>query len=166
MSLSSVTSATFDGDLTDSDFNPLYDLINIIGEVAEDMTEWYQDSVDRTSIGAEWLNWMRESTAGGNKINEQDYAERTEFSSWLNTLSVSPKYFRFDNQDVVSGIVSDYKTEDILELLSIQLDTLSTNASQVLIFTEGLINDYNDSSQELKDLTDALRSAGKGHVRV
>jgi hypothetical protein len=165
MSLSSITSASFDGDLTDSDFNPIYDLIAVIGEVAEDVTEWYEETVDKASTGADWLNWLREAAAGDNTLSGQDVTEREEFTAWLDTLSFSPKYFEHNDDGTVKKINSDdYETSEVLELLSVQVDTLSTNANQVLIFTEALIDDYGDSNTEVKDLCDAVRSAALGHV--
>lgn len=164
MSVTSTTNAAFNGDLTDSDFNSLYNLIAIVSQVAEDLTIWYEDTVDIASTGAEWLNWLREASASN--IKSQDYDERVGFTSWLNTLSFSPKYFDHNDDGIVSGIASGQKTSEVLELLSIKVDTLSTNASQVLIFTQSLIDDYSESSKEVKDLCDAMRNAGQGHIRT
>lgn len=152
--------------MTDSDFNPIYDLIEVIAEVAEDITGWYEDVVGLSTEGADWVNWFNAATSGGSSLEDQDASERSEFTDWLNTISFHPKYFKFSSSGIVKKINkdADYKSSDVLELLSIQLEALSTNASQVLIFTEALIDDYNDSSQEVKDLVDSLRSAGEGHV--
>ena len=160
MSVASATSTSFDSDLTDADFNPMYDLLVIVGAVAEDITDWYSETTDIVDTGTDWENWFSENISGDNSYGDAPYADRVDFVDWLETLS-----FNADKTYVsVSGISSKYKASEVLELLSVKVNTLSTNAAQVLVFTEALINNYTEAAEQMRDMIDDLRSAGRGHV--
>ena len=161
MSVSSTTSVYLDGDLTDTDFNPLYDLLVVIGSVAEDITDWYTETTDIADTGADWINWLSENISGDNSYSDADYDERADFVEWLETLSFNASTTYVTASEIKSSKCS---ADELLELVSVKVNTLSTNADQVLVFTEAVINSYTESADELRDLVDDLRSAGRGHV--
>lgn len=165
-SVSSTSTASYvDGDLTDADFDPLLELYLVVGDVTEEMYDWYDEVTDLLDTGTDYLTWFAETCSGGgsakNNYKDAPYAEREEFIEWLDSLSFDSKYI------TVSGFgnADKWDFDSVYELISLEVESLSTNCSQSLTFLETLIGKYEDNASEIKSCISSLRSAARGHIR-
>lgn len=164
-----VTTVSVDGELNDQDLDPLFTFISVIADVAEDFVEWYDDAADATKAASEWQSWISEALNDGASLTDEPESERKAFTSWLEQTGFDyTTYFDvISSTGVIRKVNSTYEDDlpGLLNLIGLQVQTVSTNAEQVSLFTRAMVDDYAKGSSEMKNLVDSYRSAGRGHIR-
>lgn len=169
MSVSGVTNSTFNGELTDDDFDPMFELVSVMADLSEEFIDWYAEAAENLETGSNWLTWFAEET--DDRDVEGERSETVDFTEWMDSIGFNyTKYFKTSTTDdgelYVTDIRSDYKNSEVNELLALEVEAVSNDAEQAKAITTGMIDNFNNGSKELINMIDTLRSAGRGHVRT
>ncbi|MEW4561544.1 hypothetical protein AB1K70_03400 [Bremerella sp. JC770] len=160
-----VTGEYIDGNFDSSDIQPMFDLISLVTSVAEDMLDWYDDSTDSLEEGNDWLVWLSGATSQSRSFSDKDLAERTEFTEWMDEIDFDYQTYFNRSNGVVTSIKGDYEVSEVVELLTLEVENVSSQAEQVSLFTNALIGDLADGNSELMNMLDTIRATAKGHIR-
>ena len=173
-SVGSATGVTFDGEVTTDDYDPMFALLNVLADVSLDFVDWHGETTDFFTTSGDMVNWISEAAATGRNISDENHGELVAFTSWMETIGFDfQKYFSSTNYVDINGpgvkvtsIRSKYKVSEVLELLGIEVDTISTNTQQVALFTEAITGDYSDVVDEIVNLIDGARDSARGHIAL
>ncbi|MEW4486734.1 hypothetical protein AB1L42_01550 [Thalassoglobus sp. JC818] len=160
-----VTGSYIDGELNDVDIDPMFALIELVSDVAEDFLSWYEETTDFLEESNDWMVWLSGVTAQGRSFSDESLSERTEFTEWLDSIGFDFKQYFNTSSSITTKIKSDYEVSEVLELLSLEIESLSSHTDQVSLFSNALIGDVEDGNNEFMNIVDTLRSSARGHIR-
>lgn len=173
MSVSGVSGSTFDGELVDEDFDPMFALVSVMADVAEEFVDWYDKAANDVEIASEWFIWFNGTVDG--KSLDADNETLIAFTAWMDSIGFDyQKYFDFDvlstGELMATGVKSGggrnrVSTDQARELLALAVEEISTDIEQANVLTTGMIGNFNDGTQELISLINTLRNTGRGHIR-
>lgn len=170
MSVGGVGDSSYDGNLTDRDIDPIFELYNVLAESSEELVDWYTQTVDELETASDWLTWLGAATTEGRGLGDESEADRVAFTSWMNEVGFDyTKYFdettTSSGQLSVDGISSSYEVSEVNELMAIEVEVVSTDAEQAKALSTAVLSNFSDTATELTSLIDTLRSAARGHIR-
>lgn len=163
-----VTTVSVDGELNDEDYDPLFSFVYVLANTAEDFTAWYEDSANDLEIASEWMSWISRAVADGKDISDESTQDLIDFTSWLDQTGLDyTKYFNTnDDGTMVEEIKSNYKRTEVTELIGLEVEAMSSDLTQVSLYTNAVIDDFATGNDELMSIIESFRSTGRGHIRA
>ena len=164
-SISAVKGSYIDGELNDADVDPMFALLELVSDVAEDFLTWYEDTTDFLEESNDFMVWFSGVTATTKDFSDESLADRTAFTEWLDNVGIDKSSYFNTSNGITTKVKSGTDLPGVLDLLSLKIESLSSHTDQVSLFSNALIGDVEDGNNEMMNILDTMRSAGRGHVR-